>query len=148
MCCFVNIALEYVCHHVLRCWNKVWWTDLMMKSREKKRSGKASDFKVKRRRWFVAFIISSNIIWRRQEFSANLLEWTAKATSVSRRTVVRIRHKKRELHDGESFTMPPKRYTSDVEYESTLMTLTRKQYIVMSIGCIRRKSISLWIDCW
>lgn len=47
---------------------------------------------------------------KKARISANLLERTAKATSVSRRTVARIRHEKTGLHHGESFATPPKRY--------------------------------------
>ena len=47
---------------------------------------------------------------KKARISSNLLEKTAKATRVSRRTVARIRHEKRGLHDGDSFATPPKRY--------------------------------------
>ena len=47
---------------------------------------------------------------KRARKSSRVLERTAKATTVSRRTVARIRQEQKRLRDGDSFASPPKRY--------------------------------------
>ena len=47
---------------------------------------------------------------KRARISYRVLERTAKATTVSRRTVARIWQEQKQLRDGDRFALPPKRY--------------------------------------